>query len=198
MLAETLSILRQRRYYGPKPPSRLRCLCLCQCGRKFFAWRAHLVTGNTKSCGCLRASRLGVPVTKMSQPYSSKNHSLHWVYNRWAGMWGRCEYVQHKNYHRYGGRGIKVCERWRSFECFLEDMGVPPSRKHTLERNNNDLGYSPDNCRWATLVEQAANRSNSKKNRVGPPKPTRAQRARQQILEGWPQVQSAPHGGPTA
>lgn len=63
-----------------------------------------------------------------------------------------------KDYHRYGGRGISVCERWLSFENFLADMGQPPSDKHSIERENNDGNYEPLNCVWATAKQQANNR----------------------------------------
>ena len=72
-------------------------------------------------------------------------------------MHGRCGNPKHPRYADYGGRGITVCERWHSFENFLADMGEPPPGL-TLDRINNDLGYSPENCRWATVSEQNFNR----------------------------------------
>tara|TARA_B110000858_G_C17353512_1_gene272040 strand:- start:71 stop:466 length:396 start_codon:yes stop_codon:yes gene_type:complete len=79
------------------------------------------------------------------------------TYNTYSMMKQRCNNQKHSAFHNYGGRGIKVCDRWlKSFVHFLEDMGIRPDNK-TLDRIDNDKGYSPDNCRWATSKEQIAN-----------------------------------------
>ena len=79
-------------------------------------------------------------------------------YRIWSGMRDRCENPNSPGYARYGARGITVCDRWKRFENFIADMGLRPSRAHSMERKRNDLGYSPENCVWATSREQSRNR----------------------------------------
>lgn len=79
------------------------------------------------------------------------------VYRTWLNLRDRCLNPNSAAYYRYGGRGITVCKRWESFENFYADVGDPPSNKHTLDRINNDKGYTPSNVRWATRKEQSNN-----------------------------------------
>lgn len=91
----------------------------------------------------------------------------HYAYSTWQGMRQRCNNKKTNNYQHYGGRGIKVCERWDSFANFLADMGERPSPRHTLDRIDNDGDYEPDNCKWSTRVEQISNRRMGRNNKSG-------------------------------
>jgi hypothetical protein len=84
------------------------------------------------------------------------------IHTTWLSMKRRCDNPNAQNYYLYGGRGIKYEERWKRFESFLEDMGDKPGRDFSLERKDNSLGYSKDNCVWATKEQQANNKRNNR------------------------------------
>lgn len=130
---------------------------ICECGNIIETKGANLRSGATASCGCLQrelARSAGDRTRKHGMTRTS-------TYHIWVGMVQRCTNPLAKDFPRYGGAGITVCERWLTFANFLADMGVRPKGK-SLDRTNNLLGYSPENCRWATVTQQARNQSTNR------------------------------------
>ena len=127
--------------------------CACGTTRVVSGWL--LSKGETKSCGCAKARFT-------SEANRTHGESKTPTYRSWASMIQRCLNASNKNYNRYGGRGITVCDRWLSFENFIADMGPRPTAKHTLDRVNNNGGYNKENCQWLELKFQARNRENSR------------------------------------
>jgi hypothetical protein len=120
--------------------------CICKCGNKRVFPGKDLRSGNNKSCGCL-LKKHGMSSTR--------------IYISWQNMKKRCNDPNYKDFKNYGGRGIKYCEKWETFEGFYEDMKEGYEDSLTLDRINVDGDYTLDNCRWVTLKEQSNNKRNN-------------------------------------
>lgn len=128
----------------------------CDCGNTKSIGPGQVRYGNTRSCGCIKREQTAKRFTKHGYAGGGRKSE----YRSWQAMITRCENKNNPAYPRYGGRGIKICRRWRkSFSVFLADVGLKPSPKHSIDRYpDNDGDYKPSNVRWATSSEQSYNR----------------------------------------
>jgi len=136
-------------------------LCKCICGNSKPVSMSHLKSGDVKSCGCLAKDfnfKHGLYCS--DDPFKKKMYRTH------GGMKTRCLNKKFKYYNNYGGRGIKICNRWlgeKGVINFISDMGYPPTLAHSIDRINNNSHYSLKNCKWSTWSEQQSNKKNNVK-----------------------------------
>lgn len=132
-------------------------ICRCKCGTEKHVRVSKLQDGTSRSCGCWRDEML----TTHGQTKHSIRQQSHeyWI---WNSMVQRTTNPNNVGFKNYGGRGIVVSDSWLKFENFFSDMGSRPSNRHSLERKDNNKGYSKDNCKWATRIEQNCNRRNTR------------------------------------
>jgi hypothetical protein len=152
-------------------------LCRCDCGEDRIVALSRLHNAQIVSCKSCSRKKIGDAARSRSRTHGMSGTKL---YHVWMSMKARCSNPKSEYYHVYGGRGIRVCERWQGkdgFQNFLADMGPKP-QGHSLDRINNDGPYSPENCRWATAIEQQNNTSNSRWIDLGDRRVTVAQAAR--------------------
>lgn len=123
--------------------------CACECGNTARTSSHALTSGDKKSCGCLEKEN-NASLYRHGK-YGTRSHRI------WTNMKTRCTNPNNRFYPDYGGRGITVCDKWNEFAGFFDDMGECPEGM-TLDRLDNDLGYSKGNCRWATMKQQCSNR----------------------------------------
>ena len=134
--------------------------CICDCGNETMVYRGNLKSGKVKSCGCLMKEFARNSFYNSFYKHGCSGYNETKEYTAWQNMKTRCYNENYHNYHRYGGRGIKVCDKWlNDFQAFLDDVGNAPGLEYSIDRIDNDGHYEPGNVRWADGFKQIHNRS---------------------------------------
>lgn len=183
MIGECYGRLAVRSYAGLLH-GRSAWLTQCQCGNQKVATRDDLRSGAVTSCGCLRKEKrqaLAAAINKSHGLYGTEMHGI------WRSMLARCQTPTHIGYAYYGGRGVKVCERWMDLTNFIADMGHRPAGK-SLDRINPDGDYEPGNCRWASVTEQNRNKRTNRNLTLN---------GRTQCIAEWARELGVTHGAIT-
>lgn len=169
---ENIAGMRFNRLIALEPTDKRyrRCIvwkCQCDCGSMVYVAANRLRNNNVMSCGCLNLELSGERLKKVNTTHGERRTRLHKI---WSSMKERCNNPNNPAYKHYGGRGIKVCEEWNDFLPFRDwamshgyDKDAPFGQC-TIDRIDNDEGYSPDNCRWVDMTVQNNNKRNTKKN----------------------------------
>lgn len=146
-----LTVIKRDGYQG----TAIMWSCVCFCGKTTRVRGGHLRDGRIKSCGCLNSEMTKTRSTTHGRTRTPEHRT-------WVNIRARCGDPKHISYKYYGAKGVKVSPQWDAFSTFLRDMGMRPSKDHSIDRIDPDGDYAPGNCRWATEIEQQNNRRNTK------------------------------------
>lgn len=145
---------------GVQGKGQVTWLCRCDCGNETVVRGDSIRNGHTVSCGCQQSARASA--VNKTHGMTRSDGKFTKVYKTWRGIKTRCTNPNFRLFSYYGGRGIKVCERWQTFDNFLADMGEPPTDQHSIDRMDANGNYCPENCRWATDAEQGWNKRSTR------------------------------------